>query len=216
MTPTEFAEWNADLGRKFPAIRAWQLGVGNAEGLLSDWREVLAEVCLDDALAVNKRMLAGDDQAPGNFASDWQLLPSHVRRLAVAARIRRDIPHQRDEPDWREQRYRCADCRDTGQRNVAHPELFKRWHAGKPLNDCPYHTAIVRCECRRGTKWGTGLADFNEACNFPIPWSWYPKWGYWRDCQEQLAEFTAWAERAWQEHLNSKRFKEFDDWNNQP
>jgi hypothetical protein len=82
MTRDEFDAWTADLSRKFPAIHAWLDGLGNATApLLADWCDVLASCALPDALAANRRLLAGDEDGPGKFPSDWQGLPAKVRSL---------------------------------------------------------------------------------------------------------------------------------------
>lgn len=220
MNAAEFDQWTEDLGRKFPAIRGWMLrDLGAAAGpMLADWFDVLAGCELADALAVNRRMLAGDDDGPGKFASDWQELPARIRRMAMAERWRRA---ERERPrgviDWKEPRYRCLDCRDTGYRMIASDKLFEAWLAGK-LTECRSSTCAVRCGCQPPQSADAKRPDvvFNAACHFPIPDAWPPTWQQLGSEKraECLAEFSQWAAKAWDAWQNRRRHAEFDRFNN--
>lgn len=222
MTDPEFDEWTADTFRKFPAIAAWVRTAGQSAELLADWRDALATAGLADLLEVNRRMLAGDDDGPGKFASDWQTLPSHVRRLAAAVRLRREIaePYDREHVELAGPRYRCKHCQDTGRRFVAHYAMVAAWFAGD-VTACKYRVAVVLCDCQKSdpvrTRQGQdakreGIATFKDGLHFPITdpgrWSLGPT-------AEMFEEFAAWCEASYKAWANRKRHHEFDDFNRQ-
>jgi hypothetical protein len=224
MTDADFDLWTADTWRKFPAIAAWIRTTGG--DLLCDWRDALAPCELSDLLAVNTRMLSGDDDGPGKFTSDWQGLPAHVRRLAAAVRLRREIAEPLDRSTYEPQgpRYRCSDCRDSGRRFVAHPSMLAAWYRGD-VGSAKYRTAIVLCECQQSnpirTRQGQeknkdGTATFKDGLHFPLPWVWLPMWERREAPPDMLTAFVEWCEQSHKAWANSKRHREFDDFNNQP
>lgn len=226
MTDPEFDRWCEDVYRKFPPIRQWIAGTtGAGIGLLEDWRDALGPCDLSDLLSVNVRMLAGDDDGPGKFPTDWQTLPAHVRRLAQAVRLRREVSEPADRGSYEPQgpRYRCRDCRDTGRRFVAHYAMVAAWYAGD-VTGCRYRTAVVLCGCpamdavrtRQGNESKReGVATFKEGLHFPLPYLWLPQWEIARPPPEMFEQFVAWCEASHKAWADSKRHREFDEFNNQ-
>jgi hypothetical protein len=224
MTADEFDLWTADLGKKFPAVGFWIEKLPHAGELLADWRDALSHADLNDCLEVNRRFLAGDDDGPGKFPSDWQTLPASVRRLAESVRLRRESVSHRysDEPSFAtEPRYRCADCRDSGRMMVAHPAMVSAWFAGT-LEQCKYRTASVLCGCPVSEPVRTlqkkepnlrPIATYNSRIHYAIDWGEIHRWSFPLDA-ERLNKFAAWCEEQHAAWMASRRFGEFDQFNN--
>lgn len=221
MNADEFDLWTADLGKKFPAIGFWLEKLPHAGELLADWGDALAAADLNDCLEVNRRMLSGDDDGPGKFPSDWQTLPASIRRLADAVRLRREATSTRYvEPDFNQPRYRCVDCHDTGRMSVAHPAMCSAWYAGT-LDQCRHRVATVLCPCPIAEPIRTrqakdqnapGIATYSTRLHYAIDWTEIHRW-HMPLTLEMLNSFSAWCEERHQECMASKRFGEFDKFN---
>lgn len=228
MTADEFNLWIVDLGKKFPAVGSWIRNLPHAEDLLADWCDAMAECDLEDCLEVNRRFLTGDDDGPGKFPSDWETLPATIRRLASAARLRREVANRRhshgeEMPNWSEPRYRCPDCRDSGRMLVASPAMISAWYAGR-LESCHRKTAAVLCACpiaepirtlQKREPNARPIATYNSRLHYAIEWSEVHAW-----ClplsPDTLAKFAAWCQERHDECMASKRYGEFDAFNRQP
>lgn len=58
MNRTEFNQWWADYSRRFPDTGRW---VADLEGsVLVDWLDALSDIEVDDAMDVNRKLMAGD------------------------------------------------------------------------------------------------------------------------------------------------------------
>jgi hypothetical protein len=93
MESIEFQTWLSDLGRTFPAVREWLRSIkpeADCDALLDAWERALKNCTLDDCLAVNAGMLAGELDGPGEWPAQWQLLPAKIRRHASTLRWRRE------------------------------------------------------------------------------------------------------------------------------
>lgn len=233
MNAMQFDDWYADVCRKFPALRGWlmQMGEGPAGELLAEWCEVLSVCELQDLLVVNKRMLAGDDEGPGQFQTQWQELPAKVRRLALMAKYRReDVERGRDQPNFGGYKFRCGQCLDSGRLFVAHPSLIGAILRGE--DRCGYLIAVVRCNrCDRGRARGTPeselrtgddprkcekTAAYNPELHFLIPREWnrfdclfHPEFSD----PQNLIELRAWVLERKATWDAKRRHSEFDDYN---
>ena len=85
MTLSEFDQWTADINRRFPSVSAWAAkcfpSVADRAAFQRTWFDVLREVAIADALEVNRLMQAGDIPWVGEYDSDKERLPQHIRRL---------------------------------------------------------------------------------------------------------------------------------------
>lgn len=249
MSPFDFENWQADLTRKFPAIGEWLHKLGPMSGeLLADWCDVLENVSAADAMAANKRLLVGDDDGPGKFPSDWQVLPAKIRSMAwklSQSRPQRSTRDQLPERDpgspgdlgigrmfcrlmelkergmpaaeakaqalrefpvgsspYREPRYSCLTCRDTGRVLVSSPSAIKAVLLGT-FAHCHHREAAARCFCQAGTK----LERPGEWQTFDPEWDFGitdPLWG-----EGETARFAAWVE-CQREQFNRDRLKQFE------
>lgn len=212
MTSEEFDNWTADLCRKFPAIAKWLEGLPDGGlALLEEWGSVLERTPYAGAIAANRRMLAGEETdyeqkpLPGSFASQWQNLPGHIRRLASEFSVPAE-PLQYARPE----RFNCHLCRDTGCVHVASPEAVANVLAGRPIGH--HRDAVARCTCRVGQQlqrkhqWET----FNDGADFRVL---DPLWR-----EPECDRFTAWvyeqrdngAEARAKAHQNYR--PEFAEW----
>lgn len=83
MDSAEWHVWSADLGRKFPAIRDWVRGItpeADYVALIDSWEAAMVDLPLDDCLKVNRLMLSGELDGPGDWPAQWQGLPARIRR----------------------------------------------------------------------------------------------------------------------------------------
>lgn len=251
MTPLQFDDWFNDVCRKFPAIGEWVRKLGNAGGgLLADWSDALESTDLADALDANKRLLAGDDDGPGKFPSDWQMLPAKVKSLAWRLRqentpkisSREQLPDRdyRNPPGdlgigrmfrrlielkeqgmapaeakaqallecpigyspFREPRFGCLECQDTGRVLVASPAAIKAVLLGE-FPKCHHREAAARCFCHTGTK----LQRNGDWQTFDPAWDFRVKDSLWGEAV--TAEFTEWVERQ-REQFETDRLKQFE------
>lgn len=233
MSPLQFDEWYADTCRKFPAIRGWLIQMGDvaAGELMAEWCEVLSVCDLQDLLVANKRMLAGEDEGPGQFQSQWQEIPAKVRRLALMAKYRREeVESGRASPDLSGPKVHCKHCQDTGRLFVAHPALIAAILNGAVR--CKWLIATVRCNrCDRGRARGKLASElspgddarkaerqaaYNPELHFLIPQDW-PNF----DClfhpefsdPQNLIDLRAWVLERKATWDGKKRHSEFDDYN---
>lgn len=221
MTSDEFDLWADDLGRKFPAIAKWfrEMDAGLV-ALLAEWAEALEDVSGADALVVNRRMLSGSDPGPGNFPSDWQGLPAHVRAMAEGVKARRyEAESARSEPDLSGPRHKCDQCRDRGTVFIAHPaavaEVLKR---GTLRNDFTHRVGVAFCSCSAGEVRQQSEADAIKARKWSEKTRVMSEWSFDLGLEnlrrpEQIAEFVAWCKERQQAWRERKRFREFDSYN---
>lgn len=93
MNSIDHQRWLSDVGRKFPALRDWIRGItpeSDYNALLDAWERAMCDLSIDDCLAVNAAMLAGELDGPGNGPPQWQMLPARMRRHAETRRWRRE------------------------------------------------------------------------------------------------------------------------------
>lgn len=227
MNASEFNTWNLDLCSKFPSLRSWQRNMGEAAltNLLEAWAEALADCELADLLAVNRRMLKGEDAGIGDSGSTWQAIPAHVRRLAFAARYRRlESEQPREQPELQQPRYRCKHCRDGGRLFVAHPAAVATVLKGLSLDKCHYREAVVRCSfCIKGRPRGPlesslsggerpryteTVAEYDPDLHFLLPLEIGARLE-----GAMIEEFFAWVRTMKAKSEGGNRLKVFDQYN---
>ena len=102
MTTAEFDRWLDDLEIRFPSVAAWFTKVApdadSRRRMLRSWCTVMADARSTDCLAVNEHMQAGDMPWVGEYDSDKERLPQHVRRLAKQLAFDTDQPASEYEP----------------------------------------------------------------------------------------------------------------------
>jgi hypothetical protein len=163
MNAPEFEKWFRDFSAKFPDAASWILKLTEAGGdpkrTKDSWAEALADVDLRDALEANRRLLAGDYEKP--YREDF---PPKVREIALS--IKASKATRRADSEWRERRYSCAECLDTGRVEVVHYELIKAVAAvlrgGDPqlFWKCNYRVATARCgNCDLGKPRGILISE---------------------------------------------------------
>lgn len=100
MTSAEFNLWLDDLEVRFPSVSGWFVKVAPEEAnrlkVLRSWQVVMGDVVCSFAMMVNLKMQAGDLPGWGEYDSDKERLPQHVRRLA--RQLAWEAIHGRDEP----------------------------------------------------------------------------------------------------------------------
>lgn len=228
MTKDEFNQWKADLFSRFPAIGQWVRGLGTEEsvrGLLGAWMEALVDRDLADCLTVNKLLSVGEHSGPGQFPSDWQILPARVRRLAGELHYDRESRKLREAEaeslvnSKGEPRYRCKVCWDTGRVQVANPSAVRAAANGLPYAPSKFGSACVaRCnKCCLGLPHiptpsmapeGTPPSKthptpiYDPTRHFAVPWDHL-------DSEETWDRLLLWV----MERRNSQRVAGFDAWN---
>lgn len=83
MNSADWHAWIADVGRKFPALREWVRGIkpeADYVALLDSWEAAMADLALDECLEVNRLMISGELDGPGEWPAQWQGLPARMRR----------------------------------------------------------------------------------------------------------------------------------------
>ena len=83
MNSVDWHAWIADVGRKFPALRDWVRSIkpeADYVALLDSWESAMADLPLDACLTVNRLMLGGELDGPGEWPAQWQTLPARMRR----------------------------------------------------------------------------------------------------------------------------------------
>lgn len=157
MTANEFSRWWKDFQNRFPSPADWLTDLdkrgGDPQQTLDAWAEALLDVDLPDAIEANKMLTSGDEQFPKYFRNEgWPALVRGIARRLVATRAPSRVE------DWRERRYQCPDCLDSGRVEVVHPRLmeqlfmiFRGELKSEEYWNCHYRTATARCgACRRG------------------------------------------------------------------
>jgi hypothetical protein len=85
MTTTEFDRWYEDLTARFPSVETWlekhAPDAGDKRRMLRNWCVALDDVPLADAIEANRAMQAGDLPWVGDYDSDKERLPRHLRGL---------------------------------------------------------------------------------------------------------------------------------------
>ena len=83
MDSIDHQRWLSDVGRKFPALREWIRGItpeADYNALLDAWENVMADLPFEACLTVNRLMLGGELDGPGEWPAQWQTLPARMRR----------------------------------------------------------------------------------------------------------------------------------------
>jgi hypothetical protein len=98
MNAPEFNQWWIDAKLCFPSMAGWLSKTfadpKTQNDFLRKWAAVLADVTIADALEVNRLMQSGDLPFVGEYDSDKERLPQHVRRHArrlAASRRPREV-----------------------------------------------------------------------------------------------------------------------------
>ena len=101
MTKQEFERWWADVTMRFPSIDTWLSKVAGDEisqrTLLKTWYDVLGGTPIADALEVNRLMQAGEVPWVGEYDSDKERLPQHVKRQCRQLAMDREVKPNREE-----------------------------------------------------------------------------------------------------------------------
>lgn len=159
MTPNEFDRWWSDSQMRWPSLSAW-LGKCFSEQprqveFLRSWRAVVADVALADALEVNRLMQAGDLPWVGEYDSDKERLPQHVRKLARQLAYDRTGRHAEPEFDRKPGKEtdfpagkilrRWADLQKAGvPREEARAQVLAEIPIGKPRWEPRYSCLVCR------------------------------------------------------------------------
>lgn len=99
MTVDEFDTWLAEYCTAYPDTAAWMNASGDPGAVASLWAEALDDVDLQDARAVIKRMMRGDDDYVQAY--DRDKTAAIVRRHAIEARRRRLVSERAPTPpEW--------------------------------------------------------------------------------------------------------------------
>lgn len=133
MTPDEFNRWWSDAKMRWPSLESWLAKNFATQDrqveFLKTWRAVLVDVSFADASEVNRKMQAGDLPWVGEYDSDKERLPQHVRRLAKQLAFESRDKDQHREPDRKPSTFpagkilrRILELRDAG----TSPEEAKR------------------------------------------------------------------------------------------
>lgn len=120
MDSIDFERWLADLGRKFPALRAWVRAIepeADHHALIDGWHRAMDDLDPADCLEANERMLAGHLDGPGYDANQWQALPARMRRHCAALREERvdQMPRRQLEERECQRNLFVRDRREAGQ-----------------------------------------------------------------------------------------------------
>lgn len=221
MSENDFDAWVRDMGIRFPPIGAWLRNLGPDAGhLMLAWSEALEDVDLADALEVNRRMLCGDDPGPGEFATNWQGLPAHVRLLAKAARLRSYVEGEgRSEPNLNEPRYKCGQCQDRAVVFVATRAAQKEVLTTGSLVNCRHRVAVVICnKCDKGRMRQQAETDQANSSRRREKTAVMSEWFYivGHDglySPEQIEAFAEWCQERKAAWFDRNRVAEFDRYN---
>lgn len=102
MDAIQFQNWLSDLGRKFPVVREWLRSItpsADQDALLDAWEQAMSSLELDDCLIVNRLMLSGELDPPGDWPAQWQGLPARMRRHVSGLVSDRSAPGPMSERD---------------------------------------------------------------------------------------------------------------------
>lgn len=157
MTPTDFNNWWADCKLRWPSLDTWLCkcfaDTHRQTEFLRNWRSVLLDVNLADAMEVNRLMQVGDLAWVGEYDADKERLPQHVRRLARTLRAERQ-PRQQPEPlpELKPSAFpagkilrRMLELVDSGlPRDEAKAIAVKEFPVGKPTWEPRYHCHLCR------------------------------------------------------------------------
>lgn len=230
MNSKEFMDWHRDLCERFPNLNQWfvNMDADQAKATTKAWFEALADCEFRDLIAVNSRMLRGEDPGPDDKSAvgAWQSLPAHLRRLAFAARQRREEAEEGAArlPRLDGARYRCGRCLDSGFVYVASAAAMQCVLQGRELLSCTARTAMARCTfCETGRRKGGREGDPRrdrvpeyddrihflmtpgEASDFQFP----PKDGG----LALFEEFSRWVQAREKRLQGGGRYEEFDQYN---
>jgi hypothetical protein len=179
MTPNEFATLWKDVKLRLPGPAVW-IAKQPTEGddvtqadILGLWQTKLADIALEDALAVVEALYEEEIPEPKSWSRFPMIIAREARRLA---RDRGDVgPDDAPKPKFvdGEQVYKCSLCRDDGRVTVIHRETQKRFlddpasfdlktMHGRIVMGRSHYECVVACRCRMGdrrVKQGTRRID---------------------------------------------------------
>jgi hypothetical protein len=157
MTSKEFAQWWGDLTIRWPSVTAWLAksfpDESQQRALLRTWSECMNDVSLESCLEINRQMQTGDLAWVGEYDSDKERLPQHVRRLARQHAWDRRSKPQEPTPDRINPTsfpaakilLRIRELTDAGTpRDEAKRIALEEFPVGKPKYAPRYHCLI--CE----------------------------------------------------------------------
>jgi hypothetical protein len=150
MTGDEFNEWAANHFASFPETQRWLSGTESPQATLQVWRKVLLETSVAAAIEVSNRMARGDiDPLP---AYERERTAAVVRR--EAAKIKFHIENRRQNQQYREPRFSCPQCQDSGCVTVWADRSIKyaKEHGSPPQGR---YVEAVACTCARGSSFAT-------------------------------------------------------------
>lgn len=101
MTTAEFDRWFDDLTARFPSVDTWLAKFAPEASdklrMLRNWCVSLDDVSLPDAVEVNRLMQSGELPWVGEYESDKERLPRHVRGLTKQLVSDRTVKPNREE-----------------------------------------------------------------------------------------------------------------------
>lgn len=138
MTPAEFEnEYMPVFLRCFPGVAKW---LDTApEGTLIGWMDCLEDTCVTDCLAVLKMMNRGTLAQPRGFGD-------FARRVRTCVLERKSMEAVVG-PRHANGDHKCSSCRDTGMREIYHPQAVRRVLNGEEPTRSHVRTAIAGCPC---------------------------------------------------------------------
>src|SRR5690242_16659049 len=101
MTIEEFDRWWKDAKLCWPSLATWLAKAfpdqSQQSELLRKWFRAIDDVTLQDALEVNRLMQSGELPWVGEYDSDKERLPRHVRGLAKQLAADRTVKPNREQ-----------------------------------------------------------------------------------------------------------------------
>ena len=213
MNAEEVSEFLRHHKALHPDFAAWssELETESKQAMVAAWSKTFADVSLESAKEVSERMLAGELEELKPW--DFKKLAGFVRRNARQQSVFRLSGW--DNKTGREPTYHCHYCRDTGYREVFHPNSVKAVAGGLDVNDEKVakrlHTCALLCDCRagkgildaQGAKWSKSqVFDAKEWCECPLG-----------DTVRHASDLVSWIE-AKKDIKNHPAYESsFGDWN---
>lgn len=154
MTNDEFRLWFSRHCSAFTGLASWfaklpdQPREGSFEsskvGLMRSWYGVLAGTDLADALEATGVMFRDDTDVM------FDRHPATIRRIAQQLSAPRRMADRAKSWQTRDERFRCAECLDSGFRTVVHPKTVRDWLEGKATG--VMFRCCVACTCAAGAE----------------------------------------------------------------